>query len=121
MKLTSSASLPSLGSEVYGRRLMLIIAFVFYVCFQVGSALAPNTAAVLIFRLLGGSESSRPLFGTRFVELILVSLDNAVSASCPLVVTGGILGDIFPAEIRGMAISIFVRPSDASFSLPSLS
>lgn len=44
-------------SEVYGRRLLLIIAFSLYVCFQVGSALAPNTAAVLIFRLLGGSES----------------------------------------------------------------
>ncbi|KAL7416317.1 major facilitator superfamily domain-containing protein [Mrakia frigida] len=72
-------------SEVYGRRLLLIIAFSLYVCFQVGSALAPNTAAVLIFRLLGG-----------------------ISASCPLVVTGGLLGDIFPAEIRGMAISIFV-------------
>ena len=49
---------------------MLIIAFSFYVCFQVGSALAPNTAAVLIFRLLGGSESSRYVLNASFSELI---------------------------------------------------
>ncbi|KAL7416382.1 major facilitator superfamily domain-containing protein [Mrakia frigida] len=72
-------------SEVYGRRPPLIVAFALYVGFQVGSALAPNTTAVLIFRLLGG-----------------------ICASSPIVVTGGQIGDLFEPRIRGLAISIFV-------------
>jgi hypothetical protein len=36
-------------------RPMFIIAFLGYTGFQVGDALAPNTAALLVFRLLGGT------------------------------------------------------------------
>ncbi|KAL7416318.1 major facilitator superfamily domain-containing protein [Mrakia frigida] len=72
-------------SEVYGRRNLIVISFVLYVACQVGSALSSNIPSVLIFRLLGG-----------------------IMASSPLVITGSLLGDIFPSETRGMAIAIFV-------------
>ena len=66
-------------SESYGRRSMFLLSFVLYVPWQIGCALAPNTAALLVFRFLGG-----------------------VAASCPLVVTGGLLGDLFPPATRGV-------------------
>lgn len=70
-------------SETYGRRNLILISFTIYVLLQIGSALAPNTAAVLVFRFLGG-----------------------VAASCPLVVTGGLLGDMFPPAVRGVSTAV---------------
>lgn len=48
-------------SEEYGRRPVFIVSFVFYIGFQAGCALSPNTAAILIFRLLGGIFAAGPL------------------------------------------------------------
>lgn len=48
-------------SEAYGRKYPMLVAFVAYTLFQIGCALAPNTAAILIFRLLGGMFASSPL------------------------------------------------------------
>jgi MFS family permease len=72
-------------SESYGRRPLFIISFTIYTLFQIGSALAPNTGAVLVFRFLAG-----------------------VCASCPLTNAGAILGDMFNANTRGKAVAIFV-------------
>ncbi|KAJ7577366.1 MFS general substrate transporter [Mycena floridula] len=81
-------------SEVYGRRILFIIAFVCYTCMQVGCALAPNTAAILIFRFLSG-----------------------VFSACPLTNAGSVLGDIWHANVRGKAMSVFVV---APFAGPSI-
>lgn len=40
-------------------RPIFIIAFVVYTAFQVGCALAPNAASILIFRFLGGTFAAR--------------------------------------------------------------
>lgn len=66
-------------SEQYGRRPIFIVSFFGYVvchlryhnsrhfnqsvikCFQVGAALAKNTASILVLRLLGGIFASAPL------------------------------------------------------------
>lgn len=48
-------------SEEYGRKPVFIFSFIFYIGFQVGCALSPNTAAILIFRLLGGIFAAAPL------------------------------------------------------------
>jgi len=41
-------------SEVWGRRLVFCITLFLFLCFDIGCALAPNLAALLIFRFLCG-------------------------------------------------------------------
>ncbi|KAH7912566.1 major facilitator superfamily domain-containing protein [Hygrophoropsis aurantiaca] len=82
------------SSEVYGRRPIFIISFFVYTCFQIGCALAPNTAAMLIFRLLGG-----------------------IFASAPLANSGALISDIWDAGERGTALAIFTL---APFAGPAL-
>lgn len=41
-------------SEIYGRRLVLASANLFFCVWQIGCALAPNMAALIVFRLLTG-------------------------------------------------------------------
>ncbi|KAG9027763.1 hypothetical protein FRB95_007395, partial [Tulasnella sp. JGI-2019a] len=48
-------------SEQYGRKNPLLVAFFVYALFQVAAALAPNTAALLVFRFIGGAFSASPL------------------------------------------------------------
>ncbi|KAL7422377.1 hypothetical protein Q5752_003023 [Cryptotrichosporon argae] len=81
-------------SEVYGRRPIFIIAFVVYTGMQVGCALSPNTAAILVFRFLGG-----------------------IFAASPLTNSGALLADIWDGDHRGQAMSIF---SLAPFAGPSI-
>lgn len=68
-------------SEQYGRRTVLISTLCLYLIFSMATALAPNWAAFLVFRLLSG-----------------------VFASPPMSVTGGSLADVFPEKVeRGQA------------------
>ncbi|KAG6336124.1 hypothetical protein ID866_2962 [Astraeus odoratus] len=71
-------------SEQYGRRPLFIVTFFIYTCFQVGCALAPNTASLLVFRFLGGTF-----------------------AACPLTNSGALIGDIWDARRIGVASAIF--------------
>ncbi|TDL21352.1 MFS general substrate transporter [Rickenella mellea] len=80
-------------SESYGRRPIFII-ILFYTGFQVDSALSPNTASILTFRLLGG-----------------------IFASCPLANSGALVSDIWDARTRGKALALF---SVAPFAGPAL-
>ena len=48
-------------SEQYGRRPVFLVSFAVYTMFQVGNALARNTAQVLVFRFLGGTFAACPL------------------------------------------------------------
>ncbi|CCM02337.1 uncharacterized protein FIBRA_04429 [Fibroporia radiculosa] len=81
-------------SEYIGRRNVFIISFVFYTGFQVGCALSPNTAAILIFRFLGGTFAAAPLSNS-----------------------GAVISDIWDADTRGEALAFFTL---APFAGPTL-
>lgn len=81
-------------SESYGRRPVFIGTFIVYIGMQVGCALSPNTASILIFRFLGGTF-----------------------AAAPLTNSGALLADIWDGDHRGQAMSIF---SLAPFAGPSI-
>ncbi|KAF7799242.1 hypothetical protein EIP86_010474 [Pleurotus ostreatoroseus] len=81
-------------SEQYGRKLPMVVAFLFYTGFQIGCALSPNTGAILVFRLLGGTF-----------------------AAAPLVISGALISDIWDPNTRGKAMGFFTL---APFAGPSL-
>ncbi|THH28754.1 hypothetical protein EUX98_g5450 [Antrodiella citrinella] len=81
-------------SEQYGRRPVFLGTFFAYACFQVGAALSPNTAAILIFRFLGGTF-----------------------ASAPLTNSGAVIADIWNSDTRGKALAVFTV---APFAGPSI-
>ncbi|KAJ8612798.1 hypothetical protein MRB53_037269 [Persea americana] len=72
------------SSELYGRMPVYHGCNLLYICFSVGAALAPNMAALIVFRLFQGT------FGS-------AALTNG----------GGTISDIMPAEKRGSAMSIW--------------
>lgn len=71
-------------SELYGRRLPVVISAFGYGIFSIGVATAANLQTVLICRFFAG------LFG-----------------SCPLAVVAAIFADMYNNEVRGLAISAF--------------
>ncbi|PCH34693.1 MFS general substrate transporter [Wolfiporia cocos MD-104 SS10] len=71
-------------SEQIGRRNVFIISFIFYTGFQVGCALSPNTASILIFRFLGGAFAAAPLSNS-----------------------GALISDMWDAGTRGDALAFF--------------
>ena len=71
-------------SEIYGRRAALSAANWFFVVWQIGCALAPNLASLIIFRLLSG-----------------------IGGSGCITLGAGLIADLFPIEKRGMATSIW--------------
>jgi len=73
-------------SETYGRRLVYLIPFTLYTLTQVGNALVPNTAALLIFRFLGGFFAAAPLTNSgcafpKFLSLISTNI-TVIVARC---------------------------------------
>ncbi|ELU43026.1 polyamine transporter 1 [Rhizoctonia solani AG-1 IA] len=68
-------------SENYGRRPIFLIGFVVYTGFQIGGALAPNIASILVFRFLGGTF-----------------------AACPLTNSGAIIADMYVSQTPALAI-----------------
>ncbi|KAF5368197.1 hypothetical protein D9757_010478 [Collybiopsis confluens] len=72
------------GSEIIGRRSILIYSMSIYTILFIGQALATNIQTVLIVRFLSG-----------------------VFASSPLVISGGVLADVWNAAGRGYAVTLF--------------
>lgn len=72
------------GSELYGRRPVILGAMFAYILFHLGQALAHNIESLLVCRFFSG------FFGV-----------------APLAVDGGIFADIWPAIGRGPAASLF--------------
>ncbi|TXT08865.1 hypothetical protein VHUM_02993 [Vanrija humicola] len=72
------------ASEIYGRRPIFLIAFLVYVCMQVGCALSPNIGALLAFRFIGGTF-----------------------AAAPLTNSGALLADLWDGDQRGRAMAFF--------------
>ncbi|PYH43371.1 MFS transporter [Aspergillus saccharolyticus JOP 1030-1] len=71
-------------SELFGRTIILNIGTTCFVLFQVGCALAPSIRALIGFRLLTG-----------------------IGGSACLATGGGVVSDLFVAEERGLAMSIY--------------
>ncbi|KAL1800919.1 hypothetical protein ACET3X_001261 [Alternaria dauci] len=73
-------------SESYGRKGTMVVSFGIFTVFSIASALAPNFAALVIFRLLVG-----------------------VGGSCAISVVGGICADIYHnPKYRGRSMAIFM-------------
>ncbi|TLD27697.1 MFS general substrate transporter [Venturia nashicola] len=73
-------------SEQYGRRTVMIWGSAWYSIFTMACALAPNFAALVIFRFLTG-----------------------LGAACPITVVGGTCADVYKNhEARGRAMAIFM-------------
>ncbi|EDU43534.1 membrane transporter [Pyrenophora tritici-repentis Pt-1C-BFP] len=73
-------------SESYGRKGTMVISFAILTVFSIASAVAPNFAALVIFRLLVG-----------------------VGGSCAVSVVGGICADIYHnPKYRGRSMAIFM-------------
>ncbi|KAF5373371.1 hypothetical protein D9757_009768 [Collybiopsis confluens] len=81
-------------SEEFGRRPVFIGTFFVYTMFQIGMALAKNTASLLVFRFMGG-----------------------IFAAAPLSNSGALISDIWDAKSRGKALAIFTV---APFAGPAL-
>ncbi|KAF8638639.1 hypothetical protein AX17_002064 [Amanita inopinata Kibby_2008] len=73
------------GSELVGRRPIFMLTMVSYTLLHLGQALAPNIQTLLITRFLGGFFAVAPL------------------TNC-----GGVIADIWSADRRGLATSLFV-------------
>ncbi|PWY98581.1 putative mfs-multidrug-resistance transporter [Testicularia cyperi] len=81
-------------SEQFGRKPVFVGAMTVYTCFNVGCALAQNTAQILVFRFLAGTFAASPLTNS-----------------------GGVIADLWDAKTRGVALSLF---SLAPFAGPAL-
>jgi multidrug resistance protein len=71
-------------SEIYGRVLVLQASNLFYLFFNLGCGLAQTKAQMIIFRFLAG-----------------------LGGSAPLAIGGGVMADLFDADKRGRAISMY--------------
>jgi multidrug resistance protein len=71
-------------SEIYGRRYVLTAGNVIFSLFQIGCALAPNISALIVLRFLGG-----------------------IGGSGCLTIGGGVIADLFAADQRGLATSLY--------------
>jgi MFS family permease len=72
-------------SERYGRKPIFLWAFFPYCAFQLACALAPNMAALIVFRFFGGVMAGCPLSNTAAV------LADMCAQRCPLAVPSVIL------------------------------
>ncbi|KAI0309031.1 MFS polyamine transporter [Amylostereum chailletii] len=71
-------------SEIYGRSRVLQLANMWYFAWNLACGFAQNQGELIAFRFLAG-----------------------LGGSAPLSVGGGVLGDLFPPERRGQAVSIY--------------
>ncbi|CAK7206870.1 hypothetical protein SEUCBS139899_009676, partial [Sporothrix eucalyptigena] len=71
-------------SELYGRHIVLSASNVFFCAWQIGCALAPSLDSLIIFRVLAG-----------------------IGGSACMSLGGACIGDLFPVEERGLALSIW--------------
>ena len=71
-------------SEIYGRRVVLTGANVFFCVWQIGCALSPNLSSLIVFRFLAG-----------------------IGGSGCLTIGGGVISDLFNPDRRGLATAVY--------------
>ena len=73
-------------SEQYGRKWVMVGSFALYTIFSIASAVSPNFAALVVFRLLVGT-----------------------GGSCAISVVGGVYADIYHDPVsRGRSMALFM-------------
>ena len=83
-------------SELYGRRPVMVGTFILFTIFTMACGVAPNWAALIIFRTLCG-----------------------ICASCPIAVTGGLFADVYQSPLargRTMALSMAITTAGPQFA-----
>ena len=101
-------------SETIGRKSVFVFTFIFYTGFQVGSALAQNTAQVLVFRFLGGTFASAPLANSGSVFLLQLPTSSKRRLNTNY---RAVISDMWDADVRGKALAFFTI---APFAGPTL-
>ncbi|KAG2348787.1 MFS general substrate transporter [Suillus weaverae] len=71
-------------SEVYGRVWVLHLGNLFFIAFNLGCALSPNTASFIVFRFLAG-----------------------LAGSAPIACGGGVVSDLFAERDRALAVALY--------------
>ena len=103
-------------SESFGRKPVFVVTFIIYTGFQVGCALAQDTAQILVFRFLGGTFAAAPLansgcvFHNRFSDSYRATSTNRHYPSA-------VISDMWDADVRGKALALFTL---APFAGPTL-
>ncbi|KAG0709504.1 multidrug resistance protein 4 [Suillus ampliporus] len=87
-------------SEVYGRVWVLHIANLFFLAFNLGCALSPNTASLLVFRFLAGLAGSSPMAcGPGVVSDLFAERERA--SAMALFSVGPLIGPVVGPAIGG--------------------
>jgi MFS family permease len=86
---------------MYGRRWVLHICNVLSLAFSLGCAFAPNTATLLVFRLLGELEREHVC---HFPSSHILA---GFSGSAPVGIGGGSVGDLFSERDRASAMAVW--------------
>ena len=92
-------------SEHYGRRPIALIPLTLFIATQIGCALAPNTATLLIFRFLGGVFAASPFSNSGSVLSLLFA--SILKSLLSIFSNRGVLADVVTIEGRGKAMAIF--------------
>jgi hypothetical protein len=71
-------------SEMWGRKAVLQLSNLFFIVFTIACAVAPSSASLIAFRFLAG-----------------------LGGSAPLVIGGGVVGDLMSPDERGTAMSVY--------------
>ncbi|KAG1779832.1 major facilitator superfamily domain-containing protein [Suillus placidus] len=71
-------------SEVYGRAWVLHLGNLFFIAFNLGCALSPNTVSFIVFRFLAG-----------------------LAGSAPIACGGGVVSDLFAERDRASAVALY--------------
>ena len=92
-------------SEVYGRVIVLQLANLFYLVFNIGCGVSQTTAQMIVCRFFAGLGGSAPLAvsvtGSLFYAQTWLSRANLAK------IGGGVLSDCFRPEERGKSIAIY--------------
>ena len=88
-------------SETYGRAIVLQLANLFYLAFNIACGVSQSTGQLIAFRFLSGLGGSVPMVVS--FTITLLRLDQTDTPK----VGGGVLGDTFRTEERGTAMALF--------------
>ena len=87
----------------------MLYAFIPYTLLQIGCALTPSMAGLIVLRFIAGCfVCQRPFQQT--------SLTLLVKAACPLVVAGAAIFDQFPPAKLGLGMSVFALAPNGMLS-----
>lgn len=90
-------------SEIYGRAIVLQLANLFFLVFNIACGVAQTKSQMIVFRFLSGLGGSAPLS----VSFPSYSPSRSASILIWSQIGGGVMSDCFRAEERGRAVSIY--------------